>query len=301
MTPPDASSVARPATCATAARSSSGDMLSSSSDVAPAASASSTSAIDRHSTSSASSGASSRARRTAAPTPPARAAWFSLIRIASYRPARWLVAPPAATAAFSSVPQPGRRLAGVEDHRSAGSDRLRHGPDAAGGHRRHARQPLQEVQRGPLARQQRPSAAGHARHLAALAPDALVHQRLECDRPDRATRTRAAAGSRPKITPGAFCVISAVARASGATVAAVVTSPEPTSSASALATVSAIASISATTIVSSARRPGTSQTMTGSATRYVLPGGTRGHGADRCPGTISRGESDACTERQRSP
>ena len=49
----------------------------------------------------------SRARLTASPTPPASAAWFSLIRIASYRPARWLVAPPAATAAFSSARSPG--------------------------------------------------------------------------------------------------------------------------------------------------------------------------------------------------
>ena len=33
--------------------------------------------------------------------------WFSLIRIASYSPARWLLAPPAATAAFSSARMPG--------------------------------------------------------------------------------------------------------------------------------------------------------------------------------------------------
>ena len=33
--------------------------------------------------------------------------WFSSIRIASYSPARWLLAPPAATAAFSSARSPG--------------------------------------------------------------------------------------------------------------------------------------------------------------------------------------------------
>ena len=39
--------------------------------------------------------------------PPAAAMWFSLISTASYRPARWLLAPPAATAAFSSARIPG--------------------------------------------------------------------------------------------------------------------------------------------------------------------------------------------------
>ena len=51
--------------------------------------------------------ASARAARTAAPTPPAIAAWFSLMRIASKRPKRWFVPPPAATAAFSSARRPG--------------------------------------------------------------------------------------------------------------------------------------------------------------------------------------------------
>ena len=51
---------------------------------APAASASSTSSRSRHSTSSGRLGRPlARALRTAAPTPPASAAWFSLIRIAS--------------------------------------------------------------------------------------------------------------------------------------------------------------------------------------------------------------------------
>ena len=47
-------------------------------------------------------GRRSSARRMAGPTPPAMAMWFSLIRIASWRPMRWLRPPPAATACFSS-------------------------------------------------------------------------------------------------------------------------------------------------------------------------------------------------------
>ena len=75
----------------------------------PAASASSISRGSLTSTSSvpASSGALARARATAWAIPPAAAMWFSLIRIASYSPARWLLAPPAATAAFSSARRPG--------------------------------------------------------------------------------------------------------------------------------------------------------------------------------------------------
>ena len=78
--------------------------------------------------------------------------------------------------------QPRGRLARVEDHGSAVPDCVGYGSYAPGGHRRHARQPLEKVQRGPLARQQRPRAAGHPRHLATLTPDALVHQRLKGDR-----------------------------------------------------------------------------------------------------------------------
>ena len=46
-------------------------------------------------------------------------------------------------------------------------------------------------------------------------------------------RNTAAATSSPEITPGAFCVIVARARAAASTVASVVASPSPTSSASA--------------------------------------------------------------------
>ena len=127
----------------------------------------------RTSTSSvpASSGAAARARATACAMPPAAAMWFSLIRIASYRPARWLLAPPAATAAFSSARSPGVVLrvsstfAPVPSHRARG----------ARGHRRHARQVREEVQRRALAGQQRAGAALDRQHRAALlAPDALL-------------------------------------------------------------------------------------------------------------------------------
>ena len=152
VTPPLASSSARPPTCAHRVAQLLGrSCCRAGSGARPAPSASSTSASVRHSTSS---GARARARgpgRTASPTPPAIAAWFSLIRIASYRPARWFVPPPAATAAFSSVRRPGRRLARVEDPCAGAVDRL----DAAGRHRRHAGQPLQEVQRGALGGQDR--------------------------------------------------------------------------------------------------------------------------------------------------
>ena len=63
---------------------------------------------ERHSTSSGTSGIARRApARTAAPTPPAMKAWFSLIRIWSQSPMRWLTPPPARTAAFSSSRRPG--------------------------------------------------------------------------------------------------------------------------------------------------------------------------------------------------
>src|SRR5204862_2079292 len=79
--PPLASSSARPATRPTIARICAGLMLSSRICSAPAASASSTSASSRHSTSTrVPAGTPAWALRTASPTPPAIAAWFSLMR-----------------------------------------------------------------------------------------------------------------------------------------------------------------------------------------------------------------------------
>ena len=111
----------------------------------------------RTSTSSvpASSGAAARARSTACAIPPAAAMWFSLIRIASYSPTRWLRAAAAATAAFSSARRPGVVLrvsstcAPVPSH-ARGRPR---------GHRRDAR----EVRRGSSARCARPLSSARAR------------------------------------------------------------------------------------------------------------------------------------------
>src|SRR5436190_869343 len=109
VTPPLASSSARPATWATASRSWDSSMLSSNSRGAPAASACSISSRFLTSTCSvcASPGAPARADATACAMPPAAAMWFSLMRIASCRPILWFDAPPAATAAFSSARRPG--------------------------------------------------------------------------------------------------------------------------------------------------------------------------------------------------
>jgi hypothetical protein len=57
--------------------------------------------------------------------------------------------------------------------------------------------------------------------------------------PASSERNVCSAGSNPNTTPGAFCLTRARARAPSGTVAAVVTSPSPTSSASARATISA--------------------------------------------------------------
>ena len=94
---------------------------------APAASASSTSAcvaaLDLHERCR--PGRAARALRTAAPTPPAIAAWFSLMRIASKSPMRWLVPPPARHGRLLEQAQPRRRLARVEDARAGARDRAR--------------------------------------------------------------------------------------------------------------------------------------------------------------------------------
>ena len=51
--------------------------------------------------------ACARARRTASATPPQAATWLSLMRIPSPSANRWFLPPPARTAAFSSMRQPG--------------------------------------------------------------------------------------------------------------------------------------------------------------------------------------------------
>jgi hypothetical protein len=91
--------------------------------------------------------------------------WLSLIRIASKRPVRWLVAPPARTAYFSSARSVGVVLR-VSRIPSAG--RLDEASCAGGD----ARQPLQEIERRPLADEQRAREADDVGHV--LADAAIV-------------------------------------------------------------------------------------------------------------------------------
>ena len=214
MTPPLASSSARPATWATAARAAAGgSMLSSSIRGAPAASASSTSAsvaaldLERQ--------VGARRTRTAAPPPPPRPRRRDVVLLDEDR----VVEPGAvvgrrrrrATAAFSSVRSPGvvlrvsRIRAPVP---STACDRARR----RGGH---AGQALEEVQRRALSGQQRrarrpsiTSTAPPSRHSPSAAAPLERDLGIEC----AGTWPRRA--SSPKITPGAFCVIVAIARAS---------------------------------------------------------------------------------------
>ena len=96
--------------------------------------------------------ARARARRTASATPPQAATWLSLMRMPSPSANRWFVPPPARTAAFSSRRQPGVVL------RVSRRRVFRRRPRArrrSGGWRRDAGEPLQEVERGALRRQQR--------------------------------------------------------------------------------------------------------------------------------------------------
>ena len=206
-------------------------MLSSSSRGAPRRAPASISPGSRTSTSSmaASSGAASRTRATAWAIPPAAAMWFSLIRIASNSPTRWLLAPPAATAAFSSVLSPGvvlrvssttvpvpstsrtKRAASVAipDRRPRKLSAVRSPVSSAP-----AKPSIEST--GPPCSRQTPSCAKRSKRTSGSS-----------------SAEHASAASKPKIVPGAFCVISARARASAATVALVVTSPAPTSSAKA--------------------------------------------------------------------
>ena len=199
----------------------------------PASSASSISAASRTSTAS----RQVRPRRRARAAPPRRrrrasAEWFSLMRMKSKSPIRWLTPPPSATAAFSSAAQPGRRLARVEDLRAAAvADRPHHA--------RRSRSRRRTAGRGSSAPSARRSAAParepstrSTRHRASRHSPSGPRRSIVA-RPGRAAGRRPRPTPSPEMTPGAFCVIVARPRASASTVASVVTSPSPTSSASA--------------------------------------------------------------------
>ena len=226
-------------------------MLSSSRRGAPAASASSTSARVAHSTSSGRSGRCSRARAHRGADAAGRRG-VVLLDEDRVEQAEAVVRPAArGDRGLLERAQPRRRLARVEDPRAGALDLA----DRARGRGRDARQAAEEVQRRALGGQDRPRRALDAQHLAALAPDALLDAPLEARRPGRARGTPARPPSSPKITPGAFWVIVARARASAGTVAAVVASPSPTSSASARRTTSAKAASRSKTVGGHARNP----------------------------------------------
>ena len=114
-----------------------------------------------------------RAARPPPPRPPS-AAWFSLMRITSYSPKRWLSPPPSADRALLERAQPGRRLARVEDSR----------PPAPSTARRSARSAWRSRTAGrkfSAVRSAVSSAggAGDAQHRPALAPLPLRPQPLD--------------------------------------------------------------------------------------------------------------------------
>ena len=200
--PPLASSSARPATCATASAICSGRHVVEQQPrrARPPAPGRSRS---RRAPRRRAGGPAGRARaRTASPTPPASATWFSLMRIASKSPTRWLTPPPRRPRA-SPAPQARRRLAGVEDLRAAvrATPRGRRAPS-----RSPRRRGAEEVQRRALGGQQRPRGAFDAQHRRArLAPLALGAEPLDRRTSGSSARNTASATSRPEMTPGAFC------------------------------------------------------------------------------------------------
>ncbi len=234
VTPPLASSVARPSTCATAARSPASSMLSSSSRGAPAASASSISRASRTSTSSVSASCGACVARACDRRRDAsRGGDVVLLDQDRVVEPRAVVDRAAGRhRRLLERAQAGRRLARVEHARPRALHRgARRAPPAS-------RCPTGA--RGSSARCAHRSAAParaldrqHRPRPRASAPPA--RERSSCASPSSSAKTSSAACS-PKITPGAFCLIDARARASSATVASVVTSPLPTSSSSARAT-----------------------------------------------------------------
>ena len=189
-------------------RTSSAVMLSSRIRSTPALSASATSASVSASTSIGRAVAIAERRDARRPIPPAIRRWFSLRRIASYSPSRWLVPPPHRTAYFSSARRPGRRLARVEDRRAGSLDEL----DVARGQRRDAAEPAEQVERGPLAGEDRARGAldlGEARrHVRHASSSPVGEQRLDAHR--RVERLEHRLRDRePATTPGSSSTSSA--------------------------------------------------------------------------------------------
>ena len=207
-------------------------MLSSSSRSAPAASASATSAGFLHSTSILAPGRAARAAVTARRRPRASAMWFSLIRIASSSPRRWLAPPPAATAAFSSPRRPGvvlrvSRIVAPEPSTAATKRAVRVAiPDRWPRKLSAVRSPASRARAGPAT--SATSAGTRSRH--SPSPTSGSNSWT----PACSNVSRAAAS--PNTAPGCFCTIRPRAPAVAGTVASEVMSPAPTSSASDRAT-----------------------------------------------------------------
>ena len=134
--------------------------------------------------------------------------WFSLIRIASYSPARWFVAPPAATAAFSSARSPGvvLRVSSTRapvpcTSRAARADSVAT-PDRCARKFSAVRSPVNSARARAEIDSTGPPCSRHT-------PSVTSRSKLASG---SSAANAASAASRPKIVPGAFCVISALPR-----------------------------------------------------------------------------------------
>ena len=149
----------------------------------------------------------------------------------SYSPARWLTPPPSATARFSSRRSPGVVLR---------VSRILAVPPASATARTTRAVAVATPERRPRKFRAVRSPVSSARAEPSMRSTGAPASRHSPSGPSRSTfasgsrrRKTAAATSSPEITPGAFWVIVARARAEASTVASVVASPSPTSSASA--------------------------------------------------------------------
>ena len=179
VTPPDASSSARPSTSSTAPRRRSRSMLSSRIRPAPAASASSTSASVAHSTSTVTpAGAAGQRAPGGLPHPAGQRRVVLLDQHGVVEAAPVVGAAAGAHRLLLEVAQAGRGLAGVEDPRARALHRL----DEARRERGDPGEAAEEVERHPLAREDRRRRAAQLGERTRLAPAPVGGERLERER-----------------------------------------------------------------------------------------------------------------------